>query len=166
MEDTCRNCEGWEYADLEHEREEYQYDRARLDAYIIDNLYDTYERDMKEEKKEEKRMFSKLELKLFDVAYDALRVRVPTFDRLGKTGYYDAAAGIEKFVEIEFIDGVIQSGLSYSKKGVGERDCDVIVEGNGVELRCIYEKGVKGHLLKAFKDHQALSLLDSATTII
>ena len=54
VEDTCRNCEGWEYADLEHEREEYQYDRARLDAYIIDNLYDTYERDMKEEKKEEK----------------------------------------------------------------------------------------------------------------
>ena len=103
-------------------------------------------------------MFSKLELKLFDVAYDALRVRVPTFDRLGKTGYYDAAAGIEKFVEIEFIDGVIQSGLSYSKKGVGERDCDVIVEGIGVELRCIYEKGVKGHLLKAFKDHKNADL--------
>jgi len=57
VEDICRNCEGWEYADFEHERE-------RLDAYIIDDLYETYKRDMRDEKKEMERKVMDIVLKM------------------------------------------------------------------------------------------------------
>lgn len=102
-------------------------------------------------------MFSKFEHKLFGIAYDALRTHVPTLNRLGKTGFYDAKAGIEKFVEIAFIDGLIENDVSYSKKGIRKRDCDVIVERIGVELRCISETEVR-HLLEAFIKHKNADL--------
>lgn len=87
----CRNCEVWEYLDLERVREECQNGRALADEHVMHDMYETYERDTKEKKKETER-------KVMDMVLKAIKT-----GEVFRTPSGSAAFIVEKVAEDEVI---------------------------------------------------------------
>jgi len=99
-------------------------------------------------------MFNK-EAEIFKVAYEGMLKHIDIIDNVGKRKeVYGAGVGLEGFFQFVLLDIFFRKGYSVRMKGKRERDCDVIVEGIGVELRTLMDKTTNiDFLRKCFEEH-------------
>ena len=100
-------------------------------------------------------MFSELELRLLDIAYEALLNEVRLFDNLGqRKEIAGAGVGIEGFIQTKLIDALLNEGYHVTMEGKRKRDCDIIVQDIGIELRAeIRKTTTPTYFFSTFTDH-------------
>jgi len=92
---------------------------------------------------------------LLNVAYQTFALKASYFDRLGQKEW--ANAGVENWVQVELILAFLIRDVPVTTIGKRERDCDLIVDNHGVELRCATAPN-SSWLLDAIKRHPKAEL--------
>jgi len=92
---------------------------------------------------------------LLDVAYQTFAVKTSYFDRLGQKIW--ANAGVENWVQVELILAFLIRNIPVTTIGKRKRGCDLIINGNAVELRCATTPN-SSWLLDAIKKHPKAEL--------
>jgi hypothetical protein len=87
---------------------------------------------------------------LLEVGYQTFALKRSYFDRLSQKEWSNA--GIENWVQIELIMSFLTRSIPVTVIGKGKKDCDLIVRGHAVELRCATAP-VSFWLLDAIKKH-------------
>jgi hypothetical protein len=92
---------------------------------------------------------------LLNVAYQTFVLKTSYLDRLGQKEW--ANTGVENWAQVELILAFLIRDVPVTTIGKREKDCDLIVDNHGVELRCATVPN-SSWLLDAIKKHPRAKL--------
>ena len=90
-----------------------------------------------------------------NIAYQTFALKTSYLERLGQSKWYDT--GIENWAQTELILGFMIRDIQVTTIGKKDRQCDLIVLGHSIELRCATRPSSK-QLLNAIKEHPKAEL--------
>ena len=93
---------------------------------------------------------------LLDIAYQTFALKRSYFDVLNHAKY--KTIGIEAWAQLELFVSFEIRGIDVTPEGKKERDCDMIIGGYGVELRCVTNTTSKSYLLDSVEQHPEADL--------
>jgi len=100
---------------------------------------------------------------LLNVAYQTFVLKTSYLDRLGQKEW--ANTGVENWAQVELILAFLIRDVPVTTIGKREKDCDLIVDNHGVELRCATTPN-SSWLLDAIKNIPGLSYISSFHRLI
>ncbi len=102
---------------------------------------------------------NKFEQNLLNIAQETLRERVDLLNNIGgNEDIYKVGTGIEGYLQTVLLNAYMINGLHASTTGKKAKDCDIIIEDVGIELKSELIIGAKTFYKNMLKEHPRADL--------